>query len=51
MARFGENLIFGSQSFGRWLSGVGCRWERSYMVASFGEKMIFRTRVLGGAKA
>ena len=33
------------------LSGVGCRWKRSHMVANFGEKMIFGTRVLVGAKS
>ena len=43
---------FGWLAFARrWFSGVGCRWERSHMVASFGEKMIFGIRVLVGAKS
>ena len=34
----------------RWFSGVGCGWERSHMVARVGEKMVFGTRLLVGAK-
>ena len=35
----------------RWFSGVGCKWERLHMVARFGEKMVFGTRVLVGEES
>ena len=37
----------------RWFSGLVCRWERSQgvLVARFGEKLVFGSRALAGAKS